>query len=371
MAVKSILISFLALVSISRAEPGYPVAHSYVHVRHGFPNHGHYHKRDAEPSYGHSYSYKEELEIVIKIAIGLQFLVQVKYSTLYSIRLSVFKMSDLVLFPDTANLRVEIELLKQCAEFDEEEIVHIGDLRRFASGKVDGWVMDSGIRDFVNVLLSRESLPSQVRVRVLRLLALCALRPEFGNFLALDRKERRDEIGLHIPMSGGDSRESNLKVATNLAALSLVSYTPSLQDIGSGLILNLASIEVKGIYKDATLDETDNIIPCYNSVADVDLNGSRILLTSKATKLSAATMTYSIFKYLSRGANKPTLIKEDIVFRCIKALLKFVLVIPLEVEEGEAIIPVDWSVIRDLSERIFGVTDMCKDSFPTSGRHFS
>ncbi|CAB4066351.1 unnamed protein product [Lepeophtheirus salmonis] len=57
MAVKSILISFLALVSISRAEPGYPVAHSYVHVRHGFPNHGHYHKRDAEPSYGHSYSY--------------------------------------------------------------------------------------------------------------------------------------------------------------------------------------------------------------------------------------------------------------------------------------------------------------------------
>ncbi|XP_040570706.1 uncharacterized protein [Lepeophtheirus salmonis] len=299
-------------------------------------------------------------------------------------------MSDLVLFPDTANLRVEIELLKQCAEFDEEEIVHIGDLRRFASGKVDGWVMDSGIRDFVNVLLSRESLPSQVRVRVLRLLALCALRPEFGNFLALDRKERvlmnkassfeslssspeeqkalvllfcnicsssEGRDWLTYSYEWGDSRESNLKVATNLAALSLVSYTPSLQDIGSGLILNLASIEVKGIYKDATLDETDNIIPCYNSVADVDLNGSRILLTSKATKLSAATMTYSIFKYLSRGANKPTLIKEDIVFRCIKALLKFVLVIPLEVEEGEAIIPVDWSVIRDLSERVKKITD--------------
>jgi len=146
-------------------------------------------------------------------------------------------------------------------------------------------------------LLEHRSLNTEIRVKLIRLLAAGACRDDFWSFLQMDRKNRvlmrfpnlfedlsveeQKGVALFICnlfssargsewlMYGStwklddDTETSNVKITAKVAGYSLVSYTPSLQEYGSALIYNIALKETKAMsvpkhkYNEEDLPSTD------------------------------------------------------------------------------------------------------------------
>ena len=112
-----------------------------------------------------------------------------------------------------------------------------------------------------------------IRAKLVRLLAVASLRQDFWSFLQLDRRDRHlmkypnDFENLTVEeqkavalffcnnfssckssewlfytspwMLEDNTQASNIRITSKVAAFSLVSYTPSLQDYGSAIIYNI------------------------------------------------------------------------------------------------------------------------------------
>ena len=94
-----------------------------------------------------------------------------------------------ILFDDIFDARTEIKLL-QAQLKNEKEQQSVKDLQKFLLQKEDNssWLLDDQLHSLISSTLANG--PEETKTRILRLLALCALKDNFINFLNLDRKER-------------------------------------------------------------------------------------------------------------------------------------------------------------------------------------
>lgn len=171
-----------------------------------------------------------------------------------------------VTFSNVVNVRTDFDLLNRLllGSLNESEAKFLKEFKQYAMKKADAWVLDTKLLDFIGGLLTHDTLQAEIRIRVMRLLSVCALRDDFHNLLQLDRRERFlmsyanrfDDLGVEeqkaVTMffcnlfshekstdwlfysstwSSEEEEEvtSNVKIVGKVAAYSLISYTPSLQ----------------------------------------------------------------------------------------------------------------------------------------------
>ena len=80
-------------------------------------------------------------------------------------------------------------LVKQTkAQWSDEDLKRVKDLQKYTLDKEDSWVLDEALLRFVGDVLNSSS--SETKVRLFRVLAVCALKETFVTFLHQDRQRR-------------------------------------------------------------------------------------------------------------------------------------------------------------------------------------
>ncbi|KAG5866352.1 hypothetical protein JTB14_004131, partial [Gonioctena quinquepunctata] len=199
-------------------------------------------------------------------------------------------------------------------------------------------------------LLNDKELPLEVRVKTMNILAMAALKDDVILVLHQDRKEHvlmnyafeidrlcpeeQEAIALFMTnmfenlsssewllyiseWSYNNQQTSNIRVTTKVAVHCLLSDLPVLQERGSAIIHNLACKEVKTVVFD-----------------DV-----------------AVELTMALLQYFN---SKP---QEEQLFRCMKALAKFIQVSSQEVPQLIQMIGPDPKSFKGASERIDNLID--------------
>ena len=90
----------------------------------------------------------------------------------------------------TLDKQTEISMLmKQTkAQWSDEDLKRVKDLQKYTLDKEDSWVLDEALMNFVGDVLNSSS--SETKIRLFRVLAVCALKETFVTFLHQDRKMR-------------------------------------------------------------------------------------------------------------------------------------------------------------------------------------
>jgi len=290
---------------------------------------------------------------------------------------------QLITFKDTLNPKTDFDQLSRLLDgsLDDKEKQCLTDLKEYLVKKEDAWILDQKLLNFIGGLLEHRSLNSEIRVKLLRLMAAGALRVDFWSFLQMDRKERHlmkypndfedltveeqkavalflcnnfssgkgaDWLMYGSPWTVEEKEEtSNVKITSKVAAYSLVSYTPSLQDYGSAMIYNIALKEAKALSVPVA-KYTEEGLPTvqldYGSVSDKDImtNSSNGLSTTKFVTLKvyndvAVELCMAILKFIKKTKNPD----EEILYRCVKSLLKFSLILKADLLSCIAMVQTD------------------------------
>jgi len=290
---------------------------------------------------------------------------------------------QLITFKDALNPRTDFDQLERMLgdTLDEKEKQSMKDLRQYLVKKEDAWLLDHHLIKCIGALLEHRSLNPDIRVKLLRLLAAGALRDDFWSFLQMDRKERQlmkypndfedlsveeqKAVALFLcnnfssskgaewllygspwPLDSG-SETSNVKITSKVAAYSLVSYTPSLQDYGSALIYNIAMKEAKalsvpvGKYSEEGLP---TVQLDYGSVSDKDIMSNSVnglgdtkFVTLKVYNDVTVELCIAVLKFIKKTKNP----NEEILYRCVKSLLKFSLILKQDLLSCIAMVQTD------------------------------
>jgi len=290
---------------------------------------------------------------------------------------------QLITFKDTLNPKTDFDQLSRLLDgsLDDKEKQCLTDLKEYLVKNEDAWILDQKLLNFIGGLLEHRSLNSEIRVKLLRLMAAGALRVDFWSFLQMDRKERHlmkypndfedltveeqkavalflcnnfssgkgaDWLMYGSPWTVEEKEEtSNVKITSKVAAYSLVSYTPSLQDYGSAMIYNIALKEAKALSVPVA-KYTEEGLPTvqldYGSVSDKDImsNSSNGLSATKFVTLKvyndvAVELCMAILKFIKKTKNPD----EEILYRCVKSLLKFSLILKADLLSCIAMVQTD------------------------------
>ena len=80
-------------------------------------------------------------------------------------------------------------LLKQTkAQWSDSDLKRVKDLQKYTLDKEDSWVLDDALLQFVGDVLNSSSF--ETKIRLFRVLAVCALKDTFVTFLHQDRTRR-------------------------------------------------------------------------------------------------------------------------------------------------------------------------------------
>lgn len=304
---------------------------------------------------------------------------------------AVGSTDQVVTFRDALNPRSDFDQLERLifTNLDEKEKGCLKDLKKYIVKGEGVWLLDQQILDFVAGLLEHRSLNADIRVKILRLLAAAACREDFWSFLQMDRRNRtlmkfpndfdnltvEEQKGVALflcnTFSSGKGSEwlmygstwktdkgvetSNVKITAKVAGYSLVSYTPSLQEYGSALIYNIALKETKALSV-PTDKYTEEQLPTvnlnYGSVSNNDImntgEGTQFV-TLKVYNDVAVELSMAVLKYIKKTKNPP----EEIMYRCIKSLVKFAHIIPNDILHCVAMVQVDLdALVPGHSDRI-------------------
>lgn len=199
-------------------------------------------------------------------------------------------MNGVILF-DTFDARTELKLLQDHLKTEQEQ-KSLKDLQKFMLQKEDfSWILD----DKLHALIA-ESLKNgheEVKIRILRVLSICALKDNFINFLNLDRKSRcimsyaskfnqisnlneQKALAMLICNLFSNSQTSsyalyfsqwtsenclelstNAQIVVNLAIDCLQSSNPNLRLYGSGIMFNISLRQVRVLEKPENEKITD------------------------------------------------------------------------------------------------------------------
>lgn len=247
--------------------------------------------------------------------------------------------------------KLELECLVNLVDgkLSEEEQVAVDELHQYLLLGEGAWALGDGFLVFVGRMFRDSSLSTEVRVHLLRALANAALKDDIILLLHQDRREHvlmnfAQDIDKHRPeeqqamalfmcnlfendnasewllyiseWSYNNQTTSNIRATTKVAVHCLLATCPRLRDIGTALVHNLASKEVKTVvFDDVAVEISMALLQFFNS--------------------------------------EPT---EEHLFRTMKALAKFTLVSP-DVPQFIQMIGPHPKTLRGKSERINELID--------------
>jgi len=314
-------------------------------------------------------------------------------------------VSEIVTFKDVLNPRTDFDQLeKLLSNLDEKEKTCLKDVKKYIVQREGVWILDQHILDFVAGLLEHRSLNCDIRVKLLRLLAAGACREDFWSFLQMDRKNRtlmkfpndfenlsvEEQKGVALFLcnlfsshKGGewlmygsswkvdeDTETSNVKITAKVAGYSLISYTPSLQEYGSALIYNIALKETKALCVPRNKNNEEDLPTVdldYATVPDKQImedgENATQFVTLKVYNDVAVELSMAVLKYIKKTKNP----KEEILFRCVKSLVKFAHIIPKDLLHCVAMVQVDLeSLVPGHSARIDAEMSILKSKLLSS-----
>lgn len=298
---------------------------------------------------------------------------------------------QVVVFKEVLNPRTDFDQLERLIlpNLDEKEKICLKDFKKYLVKGEGVWLLDQQILNFVAGLLEHRSLNPDIRVKLLRLLAAGACRDDFWSFLQMDRRNRilmrfpnlfdnlsvEEQKGVALflcntfsttkgsdwLMYGSpwkldeDTETSNVRITAKVAGYSLVSYTPSLQEYGSALIYNIALKETKALSvpkNKYTEEDLPTVNLDYGIVSDQDIMNTgetTQFVTLKVYNDVSVELSMAVLKYIKKTKNPP----EEILYRCVKSLVKFSYIIPNDILHCVAMVQVDLDVlVPGRSERI-------------------
>ncbi|XP_030746960.1 uncharacterized protein LOC115875603 isoform X1 [Sitophilus oryzae] len=257
-----------------------------------------------------------------------------------------------IVYKDLIDVKEEFDALIALIDgkLSPEEQKSTEELQQYMIGDEGSWALSDGFLDYINRLLNDKAFPTEVRVKLLNLLAMAALKDDVILVLHQDRKdhilmnfsfeidrlskEEQEAVALFMVnmfenLSSSEwllyisewqyntQQISNIRVTTKVAVHCLLSDNPVLQERGAAIIYNLAAKEVKTVVFD-----------------DV-----------------AVEITMAILQYFNQ---KPS---EEQLFRCMKALARFAEVSRQEVPQLIQMIGPDPKSFKGTSERIDAFID--------------
>ncbi|XP_015608162.1 uncharacterized protein LOC107273969 isoform X2 [Cephus cinctus] len=205
-----------------------------------------------------------------------------------------------IVFKNVVDAKAEYEALVRLLDgkLNDEERKSIEELRQYVLEDEGSWALGDNFLNFVGRLLYDKSLESAVRVRLLNVLSIAALKDDVILLLHQDRREHmimnyafdidrhplEEQMSLALMMANMfenlSSSEwllyisewqhqnqgiSNIRVTTKVAVHSLLSDKPELQERGAAIIHNLACKEVKTVvFDDVAVELTMALLQYFN-----------------------------------------------------------------------------------------------------------
>ncbi|XP_050499548.1 uncharacterized protein LOC114329633 isoform X1 [Diabrotica virgifera virgifera] len=266
-----------------------------------------------------------------------------------------------IVYKDIIDVKAEFDALVALIDgkLTPEEQRATEELQQYMIGDEGSWALSDGFLDFVGRLLNDPQLSVDVRVKTVNVLAMAALKDDVILVLHQDRKDHvlmnyafeidrlsmpeqeaiavfmanmfenlsSSEWLLYISeWSYNNQQTSNIRVTTKVAVHSLLSDSPVLQDRGSAIIHNLACKEKFRNFRIRQRFPKGSLSKVFDDVA--------------------VELTMALLQYFN---SKPP---EEQLFRCLKALAKFVQVSTQEVPQLIQMIGPDPRSFKGTSERI-------------------
>ncbi|XP_011061577.1 PREDICTED: uncharacterized protein LOC105150289 isoform X5 [Acromyrmex echinatior] len=209
-----------------------------------------------------------------------------------------------IVFKDLVDVQMEYEGLVSAlkGKLNDEEQTCLGELRQYVLEDEGSWALGDNFLNFVGRVLYDKSLDSDVRVKLLNVLSVAALKDDVILLLHQDRREHiimtyAFDIDRHPPeeqlplaqflanmfenLSSSEwllyisewqhqdqnvsSNISNIRVTTKVAVHSLLSNSEDLQIRGAAIIHNLACKEVKTVvFDDVAVELTMALLQYFN-----------------------------------------------------------------------------------------------------------
>ncbi|KAL1453153.1 hypothetical protein WDU94_007323, partial [Cyamophila willieti] len=209
-----------------------------------------------------------------------------------------------IVFKDSINVKEEFDGLVNLidSKLSDDDLKSLEELHQYMLEDEGSWALGENFLQFIGFLLNETSFPSEVRVRTLNILTSAALKDDVILLLHQDRREHilmnyahdvdrlpiDEQIALTAFMvnlfeslsssewllyisewSYSSSQVSNIRVSTKVAVNALLSENPRLQDLGSAFVHNLASKEVKSVvFDDVAVEIAMAVLQFFNMKPD-------------------------------------------------------------------------------------------------------
>ena len=261
---------------------------------------------------------------------------------------------EAVVFRESVDKRTEMSMLMQQIkkQWSDDDYKRTRDLQKYALDKEDAWVLDKALVDFVGDVL--KSISVETKIRLMRVLAVCALKQSFVHFLHQDRERRylmnyingfvhlsldeKKAVGLFIchlfanaqtqnwalyfsdwETDDEDDPEttSNARITGKVTRLCLQDLNPTLQSYGGAIVYNLAIRRVRVMQRPVSVE--DEVTADTENVSHSAVNGA--VATLRAQDAVCLELTMCILELLTKGTFKLT---EVVLFQCLTALVSFI-----------------------------------------------
>ncbi|XP_048507925.1 uncharacterized protein LOC105686408 isoform X4 [Athalia rosae] len=272
-----------------------------------------------------------------------------------------------VVFKDIVDARVDFDALVGLAEgkLNADEQKSLEELHQYVLEDEGSWALGDNFLNFIGRILYDKSLDASVRVRLLNILSVAALKDDVILLLHQDRREHilmnyaydidrhphEEQLSLALFMANmfenlsssewllyisewpyQNQNISNIRVTTKVAVHSLLSDTPELQERGAAVIHNLACKEKMSKSKNLR-----QLLP----------KGS----ISKVFDDVAVELTMALLQYFNSNP------AEEQLYRCMKALARFTQISGQEVPQLIQMIGPEPNKFRGVSQRVDELVD--------------
>ncbi|KAK0173739.1 hypothetical protein PV328_006890 [Microctonus aethiopoides] len=205
-----------------------------------------------------------------------------------------------IVFKDSMDVAVEFEAFCNLLEgkLNDTERINLDELRQYVLENEGSWALGDNFLNFIGRILYDKSLVADVRVKLLNILAIAALKDDVILLLHQDRREHtimnyafdidRHTVEEQLPLAQfmanmfenlsssewllyisdwqhNNQNISNIRVTTKVAVHSLLSESSDLQVRGVAIIHNIACKEVKTVvFDDVVVELTMALLQYFN-----------------------------------------------------------------------------------------------------------
>lgn len=209
-----------------------------------------------------------------------------------------------IVFKDAINVKEEFDALVNLidSKLSNEDLQSLEELHQYMLEDEGSWALGENFLQFIGFLLNEKSFPNQVRIHVLNVMTAAALKDDVILLLHQDRRDHilmnyahdvdrlsvDEQIALTAFMvnlfenlsssewllyisewSYANAQISNIRVSTKVAVNALLSENSKLQDLGTAFVHNLASKEVKSVvFDDVAVEVTMAVLQFFNMKPD-------------------------------------------------------------------------------------------------------